>query len=78
MLEARVEIQKSVADQSIGYEETTKKIKELVGKSIQGQSLLNSLEAQEEATQNYILNKNIPKLSLNAKIRKMEVGKVKT
>jgi hypothetical protein len=56
LLEARVEIQKAVLDQTLGYEETTKKIKELIEKSIQGQSLANSLEVQEEATQNYILN----------------------
>ena len=56
LLEARVEIQKAVLDQTLGYEETTKKIKELIEKSIQGQSLANSIEIQEEATQNYILN----------------------
>ena len=56
LLEARVEIQKAVLDQTYGYEETTKKIKELIEKSIQGQSLANSLEVKEEATQNYILN----------------------
>jgi hypothetical protein len=56
LLEARVEIQKAVLDQTLGYEETTKKIKELIEKSIQGQSLANSIEVQEEATQNYILN----------------------
>ena len=76
MLEARVEIQKTLIDQTLGYEETTKTIKQLVEKSIQGQSLANSLEAKEEATQIYIANQNIPKLSLNVKMRRMEVGKV--
>jgi hypothetical protein len=49
-LEARVEIQKALIEQTLGYEETTKTIKQLVEKSIQGQSLANSLEAKEEAT----------------------------
>jgi len=45
LLEARVEIQKAVIDQTNGYEETTKTIKQLIEKSIPGQSLANSLEA---------------------------------
>ena len=60
-----------------GYDETTKTLKSLVDKSIAGQNLSKSVEALEKATQLHIASQNIPKVSLNIKIRQMEVGKVK-
>ena len=60
-----------------GYDETTKTLKQLVDKSIAGQNLSKSVEALEKATLLHIASQNIPKVSLNIKIRQMDVGKVK-
>ena len=60
-----------------GYDETTKTLKSLVDKSIAGQNLSKSVEALEKATLLHIASQNIPKVSLNIKIRQMDVGKVK-